>query len=346
MTHSKNPVKQLLHKNNIHRNGYDFTALTLAHPALSAHVIINKFNQQQTIDFSKPHAVKALNTALLKHHYQIKQWDTPAGYLCPAIPGRVDYIHYLAELLSSTSFPASVKKTVINALDIGTGSGAIYPLLAHKIYDWNVVCSEIDPKSIQSAKENIEKNELEQSITLRPQPEEKHIFRGIIQPDEFYHISLCNPPFHKSFEEANAGTKRKWENLNGKKSPKHSSNANSDKTADQRSEKNLDKDSGNHEVKSTKKAPLNFGGQHAELWCAGGEVAFIRNMIHESKFVRHQVLWFTCLVSKKDHLGDVKLALKKAKVKQRKVIKMAQGNKVSRFVAWSFFDEKGQKGEK
>jgi 23S rRNA (adenine1618-N6)-methyltransferase len=339
MTHSRNPVKQLLHKNNRHRDGYDFKALTLAHPALSAHVIFNKFNKQETIDFSKPHAVKALNTALLKHHYQIKQWDIPSGYLCPAIPGRVDYIHYLAELLSSTSFPASVKKTVINALDIGTGSGAVYPLLAHKVYDWQVVCSEIDSKSILSAKENIEENDLTQSITLRPQPEPKHIFRGIIQANEFYHVSLCNPPFHKSFEAANAGTNRKWDNLKGTKSPKHSSGISSDNSTGQ----NVDKGSDLHENKMTKKAPLNFGGQHAELWCAGGEVAFIRNMIHESKFVRHQVLWFTCLVSKKAHLGDVKLALKKAKVKQRKVVKMAQGNKVSRFVAWSFFDEKGEK---
>ncbi|VEB61844.1 putative SAM-dependent methyltransferase [Salmonella enterica subsp. enterica] len=37
---------------------------------------------------------------------------------------------------------------------------------------------------------------------------------------------------------------------------------------------------------------LNFGGQQQELWCEGGEVAFIKKMIAESQTFRRQVLWF------------------------------------------------------
>ncbi len=38
---------------------------------------------------------------------------------------------------------------------------------------------------------------------------------------------------------------------------------------------------------------LNFGGQQQELWCEGGEVAFIKKMIEESKGFAKQVMWFT-----------------------------------------------------
>lgn len=38
---------------------------------------------------------------------------------------------------------------------------------------------------------------------------------------------------------------------------------------------------------------LNFGGQQQELWCEGGEVAFITQMIAESQQFGRQVKWFT-----------------------------------------------------
>ena len=42
-----------------------------------------------------------LNRAILMHHYGVKSWDIPAGYLCPPIPGRADYIHSVADLLAA-----------------------------------------------------------------------------------------------------------------------------------------------------------------------------------------------------------------------------------------------------
>ena len=81
-----------MHSKNIHKGGYNFVTLIKSSPGLATFVIKNKFNQQPTIDFSNPDAVKALNSALLKSHYDINYWDIPKGYLCPPIPGRVDYI--------------------------------------------------------------------------------------------------------------------------------------------------------------------------------------------------------------------------------------------------------------
>ena len=100
--------KITLHSKNKHNQGYDFKSLAVVYPALSAFIIANKHNQQPTIDFSNSDAVKALNAAILSKHYQIQHWDFPSGYLCPPIPGRVDYIHYLNDLLKGSGDRKSV----------------------------------------------------------------------------------------------------------------------------------------------------------------------------------------------------------------------------------------------
>ncbi len=299
-----------MHNKNRHKQGYNFAALVKAEPQLSSFIIQNKFNAQPTIDFSNPKGVKTLNLALLKNDYRIGYWDIPDGYLCPPIPGRVDYIHHLNDLLLQTPKEFLPHNTSIKVIDIGTGASCIYPILGQRVYDWQFIASDIDPISVKVAKQIVAADkQLNKSISLRLQTNAEHVFKGIIQKDEFYHLTLCNPPFHKSLADASQGTSRKWKNLNKAKLQ--------NKEDEQK---------------------LNFGGQKAELWCEGGEVAFINKMIKESRLYPKQVLWFTCLVSKKEHLPKVKLSLKKAKVSQIKVVKMAQGHKMSRFIAWSFFD--------
>lgn len=285
---------------------------------LKPYVHTNKY-QNLSIDFADANAVKALNQALLKHHYHVNQWDIPQGYLCPPIPGRVDYIHYLADLLSQTLSETSVKNQ-ISVLDIGTGASCIYPILGQREYQWRFTCSDIDPIAIKVAQQNISSDKrLKQSITCKLQKESTQVFNGFVQPNERYELTMCNPPFHRSLAEANKGSLRKVKNLEANKKGTKTS------------------------LSNEKKVPLNFGGQNAELWCPGGEVSFINNMIKESKRIQSQVLWFTCLVSKKDHISQLKLTLKKSNAKQVKVVNMAQGQKISRFIAWSYLDEAQQK---
>ena len=83
---------------------------------------------------------------------------------------------------------------------------------------------------------------------------------------------------------------------------------------------------------------LNFGGQSNELWCAGGEVAFLRRMARESATVAGQVLWFSSLVSKAGNLAAFNAALQQAGALEIRQVDMAQGNKQSRFVAWTFHE--------
>lgn len=301
--------KQVLHPRNKHRSRYDFKELTRTLPELLPFVALNDYGDE-SIDFSDPLAVKVLNKALLKQHYQVNHWDIPAGYLCPPIPGRADYIHYLADLLAGTNGNTIPTGKKIRGLDVGTGANCIYPIIGHQEYGWTFVGTDVDQTALKSAKNLVAVNpELSGTVFLRPQPVKHQIFKGILKPGETFDFTICNPPFHASAEEAQAGTQRKLRNL------------------------------GKHQGKST---VLNFGGQHAELWCEGGEVGFIRRMIDESLQLKQQCLWFTTLVSKSMNLPFIVAALERAKVADMRTVEMAQGQKISRFVAWTFLSPAAQ----
>jgi len=300
--------KKKLHPRNVHRDGYDFEALTTAYPELGDFVFINKYNVE-SIDFSDYEAVKTLNLALMRHHYGVRHWSIPKGYLCPPVPGRADYLHYAADVLSNGKKGDIPRGSKIKVLDIGVGSNIIFPLLGHKIYGWSFVGTEIDPKAYGNAQLNVTHNKLSNRIEVRPQRAPQYVLRNIIGEEEYFDLVICNPPFHKSIEEANAGTERKWKNL-GK--PKE------------------------------ERKDLNFGGRQNEIVYPGGEVAFLQKMLDESYFQKNKVLWFTSLIAKKDHLPAILRRVKKVKPTMSKVVEMTQGQKVSRMLCWSFMNKKQQ----
>ncbi|WP_243641827.1 23S rRNA (adenine(1618)-N(6))-methyltransferase RlmF [Vibrio sinensis] len=307
-----------LHKRNVHQGRYDFTQLVAVLPELAAHVIRNP-RGEQSIRFDDPLAVKLLNKALLAHHYGVTHWDIPAGYLCPPIPGRADYIHRLAELLNK-EFP-QLDQTQVRALDIGVGANCIYPIVATTQYGWRYVGSDVDPQSVTNSNAIATNNAVLQGrIECRLQAQSRHFFKGIIQENERYDVTTCNPPFHKSLEEARQGTERKINNLNANR------------------QKRGQKPAPMQKESSTKQAAsaLNFGGQKAELWCPGGEAEFVKNLAFESRDFAKQVLWFTTLLSKKENVRWLRKNLEKVGAKEVKIVEMSQGQKISRFMAWTF----------
>jgi 23S rRNA (adenine1618-N6)-methyltransferase len=300
-----------LHPRNRHSGRYDFPKLIAGTPELARFQTKNP-NGEPTIDFSDPIAVRVLNRALLKLFYGVKNWEIPTDYLCPPIPGRSDYIHHLADLLASSNGGAIPRGPTVQALDIGTGASAIYPIVGKLEYGWNFVGTESDGTALASAEKIKRDNpELANGIEFRRQQSTTWIFRGVVKPGEIFDVTLCNPPFHASAEEAREGSRRKWRNLGrGESGEKRSSPV------------------------------LNFGGQSSELWCEGGESAFIGGMIEESAEIWQQVLWFTCLVSKGSRLEEVYRALEDIGATDWRTLDMGQGQKISRAVAWTFFDKK------
>ncbi|KII75798.1 23S rRNA (adenine(1618)-N(6))-methyltransferase RlmF [Vibrio renipiscarius] len=308
-----------LHKRNVHQGRYDFERLVKALPALSKHVVKNPIGEA-TIRFDDPIAVKLLNKALLAEHYSVTQWDIPEGYLCPPIPGRADYIHRLADLVASEA--PKLNHKLIRALDVGVGANCIYPIVGATQYGWQCIGSDVDAVSVENSNRIATENAvLAGKVECRLQSDSRHFFQGIIQPGEYYDVTTCNPPFHSSLEEAQKGTERKIANLNAHKAKR----GNVKPTKPQAS--------------STKSATLNFGGQKAELWCPGGEATFVKNLALESAQFAAQVLWFSTLISKKDNVSWLCKQLEIAGAKQVTIVEMSQGQKISRFVAWSFKDK-------
>ena len=225
-----------LHPNNPHKGKYDFEVLSKNIPQLKEYIRKNP-RGEDTIDFSDNEAVILLNKALLKTFYNIDNWDIPKSFLVPPIPGRADYIHYIAELLE--------KKDNVKVLDIGTGANCIYPIIGSQSYGWNFLASDIDSKSIENAQKIIDANKnLKDKIILKLQKNRDNIFEGIIDKTDRFDLTMCNPPFHSSLEAAIKANERKVSNLN----------------------------KGNKEIKKG----FNFGGQKAELWCHGGELLFLK----------------------------------------------------------------------
>lgn len=295
-------VKAGLHARNRFRNGYDFKELLRVSPALSPFVKLNEHGGT-SIDFADAAAVKALNQALLRLAYHLQTWDLPPGRLCPPVPGRADYLHHLADLLSDGDEALIPRGRKVRVLDIGTGANAIYPLIGACEYGWQFVGSDIDASALRWARQLVAANAAVSGlIQFRQQSRATQCFEGVIRGGESFAASMCNPPFHSTPEEAAASTERKLRGL------------------------------GKRGAVETR----NFAGQPNELWCDGGELGFIRRMINGSESVAKRCRWFTTLVSQSAHLPALRAALNALPVTDVRVIEMAQGQKKSRVLAWTF----------
>jgi len=305
MAKINNRIKTNLHPRNRNRGQYDFKKLIEISKDLEAFVNENKYGNL-SINYFNNTAVKLLNAALIKLHYDI-DWNIPDGYLIPPLPGRSDYIHYMSDVLVSShhkpnkSIPADIK-----FLDIGTGANCIYPIIGKCEYRWSSVGTDINESSLKIAQSIIDKNKnLDNKIELRLQANSNHYFKNIIKKDEYFDFTICNPPFYSSPEQAiKANTKKQYKLTNHK-----SSN-------------------------------YNFGGHSHELWSKGGELNFTKQLIEESFLFKSSCYWFSTLVSKQDNLNFIEKEIRRFNPTEVKLIKMSQGQKSSRIIIWTFLTQK------
>lgn len=302
--------KLSLHPRNRNRERYDLEAMTVSNPELKTYIIPNKLGLE-SINFANPLAVKMLNKAILNYYYGINYWEFPDENLCPPIPGRAEYIHCVADLLGENNNGKIPIGNNVTCLDIGVGASCIYPIIGVVEYSWNFIGSDISEASIRSTENIVDLNsKLKGKIILRKQNQPESIFHGILTQIDKIDISICNPPFHASNEEAAQGTLRKIRNLNGGK---------------------------------PNKVKLNFSGINKELIFEGGEIQFISNMISESKEYAKSCLWFSTLVSKESNLKAIYKALNKQNPDEIRTININTGNKTSRIVAWTFLTPEEKK---
>lgn len=288
-----------MHPKNRYQGFYELERLAKLVPELRPYMV-EAPQGGITLDFTKADAVRQLNKALLLADFGLQFWDIPQGNLVPGVPGRLDYIHVIKDLLNALPKDQQTKK--VKGLDIGTGASLIYPILGSGSYGWSFVASDTDEAALRCAEAIAKFNKrLNGKIDLRKQSDPASVFQGIIRPNDQFAFTMCNPPFFVSAEAAQQAAKLKWKNL-GK----------------------------------SEKEGFSFGGQSNELWTKGGESAFLRKMIAESSKYGRQVGWFTTLVSQKGYLKVADISFRQNKPCEKRVIELASGNKVRRVLAWRF----------
>ena len=273
---------------NTPKNNYPIEKLLKIHPELKPFVV--EKSEHLTLDFSNKEAVFHLNKALLKTEYGVSDWNLPSGYLSPGIPGRMQYLEILKPFINQNN---------VRGLDIGTGASAIYCILAASKFNWRMTGVDANPEAYEWAKKNVAYTKsLHNLVAIRYQDNNSNIFVGAIKTGEFYDVTLCNPPFYSSENEALKVHALKNKNLNLNVSEQ-------------------------------------LIGHAKELWCNGGEALFIKRMIKESKLVKDQVGLFSSLVSNKKNLPKLIKQLHKQQAKETiKTLKI--GNKISHVLIWEY----------
>ena len=149
----------------------DFVSLCQRYPELEVYAIHKKKRRQTTgdssaasisFDWTNDAFQRTLTTVLLKDEYNIDVY-LPDNRLCPPVPNRVNYISWLADLLSTTPGP---REDPVTVLDVGVGASCIYPLLGHAKFGWHFTGIDIDPQSLQWADANVRLNGLSEAIHL------------------------------------------------------------------------------------------------------------------------------------------------------------------------------------
>eukprot|EP00928_Gymnodinium_smaydae_P037038 TRINITY_DN25781_c0_g1_i1.p1 TRINITY_DN25781_c0_g1~~TRINITY_DN25781_c0_g1_i1.p1 ORF type:complete len:377 (+),score=44.89 TRINITY_DN25781_c0_g1_i1:29-1132(+) len=295
-----------MHIRNRHRDYLDYRDLASRQTSLKPFVFVNAWGGA-SIDYSNQEALQELTRCLLADFYGVVGWQIPAGYLCPPVPQRADYIHVVADLLQITHDDASLSPARgqgICGLDIGTGAGCIYCLLGAREYGWNFIGSDIDQESLDSAAAILARNSMETQIQLRLQADSTRMLKGVLHRGESIAFCVCNPPFHESLEHARSAASAKWRRL-----------GRSDELEDGK----------------------NYSGKETELCCEGGEVGFILRLADESAKPRFRdaCVWFTTLVSRESSVEPVRRRLAELGAK-RYGYEISQGKNTKWVVAWSF----------
>ncbi|KAF5366840.1 hypothetical protein D9758_006506 [Tetrapyrgos nigripes] len=325
-----------------------------------------------TIDFQNEESQRCLTEALLYRDFGLKL-QIPSDRLCPPVPNRLvfsltnhffpadskfaqlslfvsrlNYVLWIQDIVRNTQIterelsPTSQgmerhEIEMIRGVDIGTGSSAIYPLLACVLEpSWRMYASgsEIDRVSLVCAEKNISDNNLQDRIELidsscssssfvsqslatgsddatmvmddeeNPREDCNSESRDIpilwplfLHSDVSFYFAMCNPPFYSSIEDIEQSAKGKMTGPNAV-----------------------------------------CTGAEVEMITPGGESEFVMRMMEESRRVGTRCRWFTSMLGKLSSIEQVVDLLKVLKIHNYAITEFVQGQTRRWAVAWSFID--------
>jgi 23S rRNA (adenine1618-N6)-methyltransferase len=185
-------------KNNIFYNDFkpDFLTLIKEFPELKKYILKqNEDNEEEfQFDWSNNELSLLMDKSILNYYFNIKYYDIPKGFLIPPIPSRINYINLINSIITKLIKDIDIKNII--GIDIGTGANIIYPILGYSIYKWKFICTEINKEAYNNAKLILQKNNLENNINIIKQNNKDNIFISILNRENKYIFSMCNPPYY------------------------------------------------------------------------------------------------------------------------------------------------------
>ncbi|XP_024865659.1 RNA N6-adenosine-methyltransferase mettl16 isoform X2 [Kryptolebias marmoratus] len=274
-----------LNKSMHPRNRYkdkppDFAYLASKYPDFQQHVHTSLAGRP-IVNFKEPEAVRALTCTLLKEDFGLTI-EIPLERLIPTVPLRLNYIHWVEDLIDGQKQPR-------RGIDIGTGASCIYPLLGATMNGWYFLATEVDDICFDYAKKNVEQNNMSDLIKVVKVPQKTLLMDALKEETEIvYDFCMCNPPFFANQLEAKGVNSR-----NSRRPPPSS---------------------------------VNTGGV-TEIMAEGGELEFVKRIIHDSLQLKKRLRWYSCMLGKKCSLTPLKEELRKQGSPPSKKRKMEKAQK-------------------
>lgn len=304
---------QFMHPRNLYRNKPSYEKLAKLFPDFASHCVFDQKGKAY-IDYDDPGALRSLTKTLLNNDFGLDV-TIPEDRLIPTLPMRLNYILWIEDLLQFLQ----ITNERIVGLDIGTGSCAIFPLLATVLHrNYCFIATDIDAVNLNYAKTNINNNHLSDRIIRKFQlitfikvktfvisvleNTTDSIFKFVFNSSKFSKINflMTNPPFFSdTFNDSTESTNSK-----------------------------------SFHSKRTNPSCLN------EAVVEGGEVTFIKNIIQESIESKELIDIYSVMIGRKKSFLELK-QLFKDYVEQNVIssftyTELCQGNTKRWAVAWTF----------
>ncbi|KAG2458891.1 RNA N6-adenosine-methyltransferase mettl16 isoform X2 [Polypterus senegalus] len=193
------------------------------------------------------------------------------------------------------------RQTPCRGIDIGTGASCIYPLLGATMNGWYFLATEVDNICFNYAKKNVEQNNLSDLIKVVKVPQKTLLMDALKEESGIvYDFCMCNPPFFANQMEAKGVNSR-----NARRPPPSS---------------------------------VNTGGV-TEIMAEGGELEFVKRIIHDSLQLKKRLRWYSCMLGKKCSLTPLKEELRKQGVPKVTHTEFCQGRTMRWALAWSYYED-------
>ncbi|NXK09505.1 MET16 methyltransferase, partial [Herpetotheres cachinnans] len=288
-----------LNKSMHARNRYkdkppDFAYLAAKYPEFQQHVQTT-LTGRVSLNFKDPEAVRALTCTLLKEDFGLTI-DIPVERLIPTVPLRLNYIHWVEDLIGHQD---ADKQVLRRGIDIGIWKNKMFLWLFNEITACFCVLTDI-PICVSVSQYNIQSLDISLNSMVKV-PQKTLLMDALKEESEIvYDFCMCNPPFFANQLEAKGVNSR-----NPRRPPPSS---------------------------------VNTGGI-TEIMAEGGELEFVKRIIHDSLQLKKRLRWYSCMLGKKCSLAPLKEELRIQGVPKVTHTEFCQGRTMRWALAWSFYDD-------